>query len=246
MRTAFLGTGFYVPDRVVTNDELGAMMDTSDEWIRTRTRIEQRHWVGDGKLGSDLALEASRMALSRAGLEPGDVDAIVYATVSPDYFFPGGGRLPPDQAGPDHDPLPGHPQPMHRIPVRPPGRGRLDPLGHVPAGPAGRLGGPVGRHRHEHAGPRHGGALRRRRGRRRARCDRGRGPRCALDPTSSPMAPTPTSCSATSGAAAIRRASPTSCSTRDCSGRACRAARCSSWPAPGCRTRCGSASPPTG
>jgi len=90
-RTEFLSTGFYVPDRVVTNDELSRLMDTSDEWIRTRTGIQERRWVGDGKLGSDLALEASRMALARAGLTPQDLDAIVYATVSPDYFFPGGG-----------------------------------------------------------------------------------------------------------------------------------------------------------
>ena len=91
MRTAFLGTGFYVPDRVVTNDDLSTLMDTSDEWIRTRTGIQERHWVADGKLGSDLALEASRMALANAGLAATDLDAIIYATVSPDYFFPGGG-----------------------------------------------------------------------------------------------------------------------------------------------------------
>jgi len=91
MRTEFLGTGFYVPERVVTNDDLTTLMDTSDEWIRSRTGIQERHWVGDGKLGSDLALEASAMALANAGLTAGDLDAIIYATVSPDYFFPGGG-----------------------------------------------------------------------------------------------------------------------------------------------------------
>jgi 3-oxoacyl-[acyl-carrier-protein] synthase-3 len=91
MRTEFLGTGFYVPERVVTNDDLSAPMDTSDEWIRTRTGIQERHWVGDGKLGSDLALEASTMALANARLATTDLDAIIYATVSPDYFFPGGG-----------------------------------------------------------------------------------------------------------------------------------------------------------
>jgi 3-oxoacyl-[acyl-carrier-protein] synthase-3 len=91
MRTQFLSTGFYVPERVVTNDDLGKLMDTSDEWIRTRTGIQERRWVDDGKLGSDLALEASRMALTNAGLEAKDIDAIIYATVSPDYFFPGGG-----------------------------------------------------------------------------------------------------------------------------------------------------------
>ena len=91
MRTEFISTGMYVPDRVVTNDDLSKLMDTSDEWIRVRTGIEQRRWVGDGKMGSDLALEASKMALERAGLAPSDLDAIIYATVSPDYFFPGGG-----------------------------------------------------------------------------------------------------------------------------------------------------------
>src|SRR5437868_1153810 len=91
MRTEFISTGFYVPERVVKNDDLSAMMDTSDEWIRTRSGIEERHWVGDDRKGSDLALEASKMALDRAGLAPKDIDAIIYATVSPDYFFPGGG-----------------------------------------------------------------------------------------------------------------------------------------------------------
>lgn len=91
MRTRFLSTGFYVPERVVTNDDLGKLMDTSDEWIRTRTGIQERHWATEGQMGSDLALEASKMALQRAGLEAKDLDAIVYATVSPDYFFPGGG-----------------------------------------------------------------------------------------------------------------------------------------------------------
>lgn len=91
MRTEFISTGFYVPERVVKNDDLRDMMDTSDEWIRTRSGIEERRWVGDDKKGSDLALEASKMALDRAGLEAKDLDAIIYATVSPDYFFPGGG-----------------------------------------------------------------------------------------------------------------------------------------------------------
>jgi len=91
MRTEFISTGFYVPERVVKNDDLSAMMDTSDEWIRTRSGIEERRWVGDDRKGSDLALEASKMALDRAGLEAKDIDAIIYATVSPDYFFPGGG-----------------------------------------------------------------------------------------------------------------------------------------------------------
>ncbi len=90
-RAHILGTGFHVPDRVVTNDELAQRMDTSDEWIRTRTGIEERRWVREGETGADLAHAASLKALEAAGMAPGDVDAIVYATSSPDHFCPGGG-----------------------------------------------------------------------------------------------------------------------------------------------------------
>jgi 3-oxoacyl-[acyl-carrier-protein] synthase-3 len=81
-----------VPDRVVRNEELTQWWETSDEWIRERTGIEQRHWVQGGEqAGSDLALEAARVALDRAGMKASELDCIVYATLSPDYFFPGGG-----------------------------------------------------------------------------------------------------------------------------------------------------------
>ena len=90
-RTRFLGTGFAVPDRVVTNDELSQLMDTTDEWIRTRTGIQERHWVAEGETGTELGLRASQRALEMAGVEPGEVDAIVYATSSPDHFAPGNG-----------------------------------------------------------------------------------------------------------------------------------------------------------
>jgi 3-oxoacyl-[acyl-carrier-protein] synthase-3 len=94
-----LGTGMAVPDRIVTNDELATMMDTSDEWIRTRTGIEQRHWVSPGETGASLALTASRRALGAAGLGPGDIDAIVYATSTPDHFAPGNGVYLQQQLG---------------------------------------------------------------------------------------------------------------------------------------------------
>jgi len=90
-RTRFLGTGFAVPDRVVTNDELSKLMDTTDEWIRTRTGIQERHWVTEGETGTELGLRASQRALEMAGVEPGEIDAIVYATSSPDHFAPGNG-----------------------------------------------------------------------------------------------------------------------------------------------------------
>ena len=91
IRSQFLGTGMAVPDNIVTNDDLSALMDTTDEWIRTRTGIEERRWVRDGETGADLALAASRQALEMAGLRPGEVDAIVYATSTPDHFAPGNG-----------------------------------------------------------------------------------------------------------------------------------------------------------
>lgn len=90
-RARFLGTGFAVPDRVVTNDDLSSLMDTSDEWIRTRTGIQERHWVREGETQAELALRASTRALEAAGLRAGDVDAIVYATSTPDHFAPGNG-----------------------------------------------------------------------------------------------------------------------------------------------------------
>jgi 3-oxoacyl-[acyl-carrier-protein] synthase-3 len=90
-RTRFLGTGFAVPDRVVTNDDLSQMMDTSDEWIRTRTGIRERRWVREGETGVDLALAATHRALEIADMSASDIDAIVYATSTPDHFAPGNG-----------------------------------------------------------------------------------------------------------------------------------------------------------
>jgi 3-oxoacyl-[acyl-carrier-protein] synthase III len=90
-RTEFLATGFHVPARVVTNDDLAAMMDTSDEWILQRSGIKTRHWVSDGDTGVSLAREASLRALAKAGLTPADLDCIIYCTCTPDHFEPGNG-----------------------------------------------------------------------------------------------------------------------------------------------------------
>jgi len=89
------GIGRYLPERVVTNDDLSQWMDTSDEWIRQRTGIEERRWVPEeGNIGaSDLGLEASKIALNRAGWQPEDLDLIIFATLSPDINFPGSGCL---------------------------------------------------------------------------------------------------------------------------------------------------------
>jgi 3-oxoacyl-[acyl-carrier-protein] synthase-3 len=82
------GTGSYLPARVVTNAELARRVDTSDEWVRSRTGICQRYIAADNEKTSDLALAASRRALEAAGLAPGDVDLIVVATTTPDMIFP--------------------------------------------------------------------------------------------------------------------------------------------------------------
>lgn len=90
-RSHILGTGMAVPDHVVTNDDLSRLMDTTDEWIRTRTGIQERRWVREGETGADLALAASRQALQMAAIGADQVDAIVYATSTPDHFAPGNG-----------------------------------------------------------------------------------------------------------------------------------------------------------
>jgi 3-oxoacyl-[acyl-carrier-protein] synthase III len=90
-RTRFLGTGFALPDRVVTNDDLSRLMDTSDEWIRTRTGIQERRWIREGETNAGLAHQAAARALEAAGLEAGALDAIIYATSTPDHFAPGNG-----------------------------------------------------------------------------------------------------------------------------------------------------------
>ncbi len=92
-RSIILGTGMAVPDRVVTNDDLSVVMDTTDEWITQRTGIRQRHWVREGETGVDLAERASRIALAASGLGDDAIDAIVLATSTPDHFAPGNGVL---------------------------------------------------------------------------------------------------------------------------------------------------------
>jgi len=91
LRACLLGTGFAVPERVVTNDDLSQVMDTTDEWIRTRTGIEQRRWVREGETGVQLAHCAATRALEMAGISARELDAIVYATSTPDHFAPGNG-----------------------------------------------------------------------------------------------------------------------------------------------------------
>src|SRR5439155_82138 len=90
-RTEFIATGFHVPERVVTNDDLSAIMDTSDEWITPRSGIKTRHWVSEGETGVTLARRASLQALAKAGMKASELDCIVYCTCTPDHFEPGNG-----------------------------------------------------------------------------------------------------------------------------------------------------------
>jgi 3-oxoacyl-[acyl-carrier-protein] synthase-3 len=83
-----VGTGSSLPRNVVTNGDLAQRMDTSDEWIRSRTGIRQRHIAGEGETSSSLALEASQAAIASAGIDTGDIDLIILATSTPDYIFP--------------------------------------------------------------------------------------------------------------------------------------------------------------
>jgi 3-oxoacyl-[acyl-carrier-protein] synthase III len=87
-RSVIVGTGHYLPDRVIENSWFEDKLETSDEWIRARTGIERRHFAAEGQTTSDLATRAARAALDRAGLTPDDLDGIVLATSTPDFTFP--------------------------------------------------------------------------------------------------------------------------------------------------------------
>ena len=105
-RSIIKSTGRFVPDHRVTNDDLARILDTSDEWIRQRTGIEARYWVkaGDDVGTSDLALEASKIALERAGWKPADLDLIVFATMTSDVYIPGSGVFLQQKLGAENVP----------------------------------------------------------------------------------------------------------------------------------------------
>src|SRR5690606_14648606 len=88
IRSVVKGVGHYLPARVVPNSEFEATLDTTDEWIRTRSGIERRHFAAEDETTSMLATHAAQAALKNAGLEPNDIDAILVATSTPDLTFP--------------------------------------------------------------------------------------------------------------------------------------------------------------
>ena len=87
------GIGHYVPDRVVTNDDLASLIDTSDEWITERTGISERRYADEGVGPSDLAIPAVEKALNQSSLDKGDIDLIIFSTISPDFYLPGAGCI---------------------------------------------------------------------------------------------------------------------------------------------------------
>ena len=87
------GLGYFVPEKIVTNNDLSKFMETSDKWIQERTGIEERRWIDPktGETTSTMAVKASKIAIERSGLEKEEIDFIIFATLSPDMYFPGGG-----------------------------------------------------------------------------------------------------------------------------------------------------------
>ena len=98
-RAVAIGIGHYLPSRVVPNSEFEQTLDTSDEWIRSRSGIERRHFAADGEMTSDLAVNAAKAALQDAGLNPDDLDAIIVATSTPDLTFPSVATMVQDKLG---------------------------------------------------------------------------------------------------------------------------------------------------
>lgn len=88
MYSRIAGTGRYLPERIVTNADLEKMVDTTDEWIRTRTGVERRHVAAEDETTSDLAFEAAKIAMQEAGVKPEDIDLLICGTTTPDLLFP--------------------------------------------------------------------------------------------------------------------------------------------------------------
>ena len=99
MRSIVKGTGFVVGEHLVPNSRFEKLMETSDQWIRERSGIEQRYYVEAGTSTSDLGTRASRIALEQAGVTPEEIDYVVFATMTPDHFFPGSGSLMQSKLG---------------------------------------------------------------------------------------------------------------------------------------------------
>ena len=93
LRAVPVGVGHYLPDRIVPNSEFEATLDTNDEWIRSRSGIERRHFAAEDETTSQMAVKAAQRALLMAELAPDDIDAVIVATSTPDLTFPSVGTM---------------------------------------------------------------------------------------------------------------------------------------------------------
>src|SRR4029450_6126954 len=103
-RAVIIGGGTEIPPNRVTNDMLARLMDTSDQWIRERSGVEARYYADPGSGTCGLGPEPARIALAQAEMKPEDVDLVVFATMTPDYYFPGSGALLQAKLGLRHVP----------------------------------------------------------------------------------------------------------------------------------------------
>ena len=95
------GLGHFVPDNIVTNDDLSKLMDTNDEWIQERTGIKERRWIekGSSETSASMGAKAAKIAIEKAGIDKNEIDFIIFATLSPDMYFPGCGVQIQDMLG---------------------------------------------------------------------------------------------------------------------------------------------------
>ena len=209
MYSRIAGTGKYLPERILTNADLEKMVETTDEWIRSRTGIEYRHIAADDEATSDLAYKAGLAALENAGLAPNDIDLVLVGTTTPDLIFPER-RLPRAGKARDQE-LPGvqSRSGLLGIRVRPRRRGSVHSVGAGAACARHRRRDDVAHHRLD--GSRDVRAVRRRR-----RCGDPRGRRDSPASSIRRWAPTGATASCSTPRAASRRAIASRATLRPC------------------------------
>ena len=141
-RAVIVGSGSEIAPVRLTNEQMARVMDTSDEWIRERSGVEERHFASPELATSDLGTRAAARALEHAGIDKGEVDMVVFATMTPDHYFPGCGTLLQAQARAQERAVLRHPPAVLGLPLRAAAGRRPDPRGHGADGAARRRRGP--------------------------------------------------------------------------------------------------------